>query len=655
MVSTSDHVLLDKLNRLIDDNLGNPAFSTDALCLRLGISRSHLHRTIKEQTDLSTSLYIRQRRLLRANHLLLTTDLRISEICDAVGIANPQNFSTYFTEEFRISPTEFRKLHQNQVSGALSLRPEATQPSQTAHPVPEVLLVPAPDQPTERLPDRARFWLRARRVLGSLVAGVLILAGAGLYGRLQPRPERDSARPTGAPVTGNSLAVLPFTNLGPADTNPACEGILSELHASVSLVKNLKVIARSSSDQYRNTEKTVWQIGDELQVANLLKGSILKTGDQLQIKVEIISTQDDIRTWVKTYRAPYQAIFQLTEQIVRDVAGQLKLTLSASASEKLAFARTQNPEAYNALLQGQQLLVSRMEEELLASLTRFDRALALDSTFAEAYALKAVAHHLLIGSKKIDNQTLNRLTEENALRAIRLDPTNSTAYAVLGSVYFSTYQWQASENAFRIALQHNPNDAQANYWYSLLLRMVGRFDEAVHFSAQAIALDPLHPIMMGGHIANCAYANRFDLARASIEMGRGLFDKSFSYHLAKAICWMSQADYGRAAAAYRQAQKLNPDDLGQAPILIYCEAKRGNRSEALRFLRELTATTPRADYERAVVYAGLAQADSSLYFLKKAADGGYLYRDTKAMTVFKPYHSHPVFKAVMRQFKLPEE
>ncbi len=644
MISTADHVLLEKLNRLIDDNLGNPAFSIDAICQTLGISRSHLHRILKEQTDSSTSLYIRKRRLLKARHLLLTTDLRISELCDAVGIANPQNFSTYFTEEFGVNPTEFRKLHHGQPPANGVLRPEAPQA------VPEVPVLPAPDQLTGRLPTRPRFWTRRRLVLGSLVAGFLLLAGGGLYAWLRPQP---ASQPT--PPRGNSIAVLPFTNLGPANTNPACEGILSELHSSVSLIKNLKVIARSSSDQYRDTQKTVWQIGDELQVANVLKGSILKTGDQLQIKVEIISTRDDIRTWVKTYRAPYGAIFQLTDQIVRDVAGQLKLTLSVSASEKLALARTQNPLAYNALLQGRQLLVSRMEDDVLASLTRLDRALALDSTFAEAYAFKAVAYHLLVGSKKIDTPTVNRLTEENALKAIRLDPTNSTAYAVLGSLYYSTYQWQASENAFRIALQHNPNDAQANYWYSLLLRTMGRFNEAVRYSAQAIGLDPLHPIMMAGHIINCAYANRFDLARASIEMGQGLFDKSFSYQWGQGIYWMEQADYGRAVAYFQQAQRLNPDDKGQTPILIYCEAKRGNRPEAIRFLRELTATTPRSDYERAVVYAGLAQADSSLYFLKKAADGGYLYRDTKAMTVFKPYHSHPVFKAVMRQFKLPEE
>lgn len=629
MISTSEQAFIEKLNRLIDDNLGNPAFSIDAICQRLGVSRSQLHRTVKEQTALSTSLHIRKRRMLKAKALLLGTDLRISEIGDAVGVANPQNFSTYFTEEFGLSPTEFRK-SRDALADAF---PKA---------------IPTP--PAEPPWGRAAFWSRQRRLGAGAAAALLLAAGVVVFGWIHRQPESRTAAPT-----GNSIAVLPFANLGPADTNPVCEVVMGELHSSVSLVKNLKVIARSSSDRYRNTGKTTWQIGDELQVANVLKGSILKTGDQIQIKVEIVGTQDDIRTWAKTYRAPYGDVFELTDQIVQDVAGQLKLAVGVPASEKLALARTQNLEAYNLLLQGRQLLVSRLEPDLLTSLGRLDQALVLDSTFAEAYALKAIAYHLLLGSKKWDSPALHRLTEANALKAIQFDPTNSTAYAVLGSMYYATYQWQASGNAFRIALQYNPNDAQVHHWFGLLMRTTGHLDEAVRYSAQAIALDPLHPIFMGGYVSNCCVAGRFDLAREGIEKGRGLFDKSFSFQGALAYYWMCRADYGRAVAAFRQAQVENPDDKGQTPILMYCEAKRGNRPEALRFLRELTATTPRSDYERAVVYAGLAQADSSLHFLKKAADGGYLYRDTKAMPVFRPYHAHPVFKAVMRQFKLPEE
>ena len=641
---TSDNIFIEKLNQLIDDNLDNPSFSINTICQTLGVSRSQLHRTVKEQTERSVSLYIRQRRLLRAKELLIGTDLRISEICDAVGINNPQNFSTYFTEEFQANPTQFRKLHTGPTADAPDLPPTA----ETDAPPPEALLNPTPKNRPEH-PLAQPGWFRRRRWLYAGLVGLLLVLGAGgyLWSKLW-----SGSRPV-SPVV-NSLAVIPFTNLGTADSNPACERIMDNIYTSVALLNNLNVIARSSSDQYRDTKKGVGQIGDELRVANVLKGRFLKTSDQVQLKIDLISTRNGGAAWTKTYRAAYKDIFQLTDQIVADLARQLKLTAGASASEKLLLTRTQNIEAYNAFLQGRQLMNTRTKVDLLASIERFDRAIWLDSGFAEAYAYKAVATHLLPSSGKAETQKNFRLTEQIALNAIRIDPTNSTAYAVLGSIYYITYQWQASESAFRIALQHNPNDAQANYWYSLLLRSVGRVDEAVEYSTRAVRLDPLYPVILAGHILNCIYANRFDLANQHIENGRVLFDNSSAYHTARADYSMSQEDYGQAIAEFKRGMVLNPDDKGQIPLLMYCEAKRGNRQKATAFLHELTETRPWDDYQRAVVYAGLNEADSSLHHLKKAADAGYVFRDTKVIQVFRPYHASLTFRAVLRRYNLAD-
>ncbi len=105
----SDKTLLEKFDHIIDKNLENPSFSTDKVCLDLGLSRSQLHRTVKKRTTLSVTLYIRKRRIDKAKVLLSTTQMRVSEIANAVGIDSPQNFSKYFTEEFNVSPSDFRK------------------------------------------------------------------------------------------------------------------------------------------------------------------------------------------------------------------------------------------------------------------------------------------------------------------------------------------------------------------------------------------------------------------------------------------------------------------------------------------------------------------------------------------------------------------
>lgn len=499
---TTEKNLLVKLDGLIDENLDNPAFGVDLICQALGISRSQLHRVIKEQTELSTSLYIRKRRLLNARQLLMESEWRISEIADRVGMTNPQNFSTYFTEAFGVSPTEFRKLSYNQAA-------ETSQVAEQQHVIrmdslTEPVLLP---EQKRRRPVSLRWHGLAYAVI---VAALVLLVSVGLYGWQQP-------------------AVVPALP-----------------------------------------------------------------------------------------------------------------------------AKAQNPEALNLYLQGKQLLITRSVANLRESIVRFDRALALDSTYADAYAGKATANLLLPTSVGTDRDEQYRLAEQSALTAIRFDPTNSTAYGVLGSLYHSTYQWQASENAYKIALQHNPNDAQINYWYSLVLRSMGRVNEAFQYSSRAVALDPLHPIMLGGHILNCLYIGRFDLARASIDNGRGLFDESFSYQYADAYYHLGRAEYGEAVIDFKKALALNPDDRGHIPVILYCEAKGGNPQPALGFLKQLTATTPRANYERAVVYAGLGQTDSCLTYLKKAADGGYIYRDMIVLPVFKPYHDHPVFRGILRQYKLIE-
>ena len=635
-----DNQFITKLDRLIDENLADPKFSIDSICQRLGLSRSQLHRVLKDQTSLSTSRYIRQRRLLQARHLLSTTDLRISEICDQVGITNYQNFSTYFAEEFSVNPTDFRKSAPTFI---------VAEPNKAAVPV----LATEPNSVTHSS-VRPQPQVRQSWRFPALGLGVLVLIAAGGYLFWKDAGGQSSTNPV-----PSSLAVMPFTNLSGPESSPACESIMDNIYTSVSLIDNLKVIARSSSDQYLGTSKSVWQIGNELGVANVLKGNFLKIGDTIQLKIEIIGTPDaDLggtkQAWHKTYSTVYQDIFKLTDEVVADVARQLNLTTRTADSQNRLLARTQNLEAYNAFLQGRQLMLSRNTADLQESLVRLNYALSLDSSFAEVWAFKAATTLLLPSAGEVATQKKYHLTEQYALNAIRLDPTNSTAYGVLGALYHTTHQWQAGENAFRIALQHNPNDAQINYWYSILLRSMGRVDEAVEYSTRAVALDPLYPIILAGHMLNCVYADRMDLAKKSLENGRVLFDKSFAYHMADAYYYLAQNDYTKAVAEFNRAFVLNPDDQGNIPLIMYCEAKRGNRQKATAFLQGLTSATPWDHYQRAVVYAGLSEADSSLHYLKKAADEGYYFRDTKVTPVFQPYHNTLAFRAVLRRYNLAD-
>ncbi len=634
-MTTPDTEFIDQINRLLDQHLDEPTVSVDALCHNLGMSRSQLHRIIKEQSGLSVSRYIRQRKLSKARQLLQETPLRISEISDAIGMGSIQNFSKYFAEAFGLTPTDYRKQHKRPTPDAVPTG-ETVAPGSPVSPVEPEPVPPTPERVV--LPARPRrrlFWRGVYVVLGLCVA-----VGIGSWW-LMSRPP--------APPAINSLAVLPFVNLGSAETEPACAGITDDIHRSVSLLNNLQVIARSSSDQYGKTDKTTWQIGNELHVAHLLKGAVQRINNQIRVRVELIDTQADVRLWVRTYARPDNDIFALTEQVMVDIARQLKLT---TTGKPLAYTR--NLTAYNLFLQGRQLVVGRSKDQLARSIRYFDQAVALDTTFAEAIAFKAEAYMLGLTLGYSDRKEANRLAEPNALAAIRLDPTNSTAYGVLGTLYHDLHQWEAAQNAFRIAIQHNPNDAQAHYWYSLVLRSVGKLPEAIEHSTKAVALDPIYPVILAGHVLNCAYADRFDLANAGLESGRDLFQNSFVYQTAQGYVCLTAGRYQQAIDAFAQAQELNAAYSTHNSAALYCEAKAGHGPKTLTFLRTQVLRTPRDYYDRAVVFAGLNQTDSCMAALKKAADGDYFYRDTKVSPIFRPYHRHPVFRAILRQFHVAE-
>ena len=368
--------ILQKLNLLIEENFENSKFSIDEICTNLGLSRSQLHRFIKEQTQLSTSLYIRKIKLQKAKQLLVTTQLRISEIAYSIGIDSPQSFSKYFTEEFGISPSDFRKSQENLVE--------------------EMVVEITPKQ--ERVIQKKLFLLSQKhkfyrfRWLG---LGLLLLTILGLGFWLKYSLEKN------ANVEG-SIAILPFKNLGKPENAFFSDGVMEQIHTSLAVIDNLKIISKTSSLQYRNTQKTIPQIGKELNVNYILEGTVLQLAQKVRITVELSRANDDMVVWSKNYEGEMKDIFGYMSTVAKEIANELNQKLSISLSKKLEKVPTQNINAYNEYLQGQQLMKARTKEKMEAAILKFEKAIGLDPNFANAYAQKASAYYLLGEDSHID-------------------------------------------------------------------------------------------------------------------------------------------------------------------------------------------------------------------------------------------------------------
>ncbi|GAA4469422.1 hypothetical protein GCM10023189_56420 [Nibrella saemangeumensis] len=639
-MNTVDASLLERLNQTIDQHIDQSDYSIDELCAELGLSRSGLFRLIKQQTGFSTTLYIRHRRLLRARLLLETTALRVAEIADQTGFSTSQDLSRYFAETFGCSPSEYRK--QSAESSA--------QLSRVAEPVAEPVppsgggAGPAPLPPAEpSVAATPRRRLTAMQIAGASGLLLVLLALIGWYvGRHVG---------TDQPAQPVALAVLPFQNTGDAQSQYFSDGVMEQTHQLLTLVEGLKVISRTSTAQYAQTRKSPAQIAGELGVTYLLTGQVRQWNNQVRLSVELVLAAENQTLWSHTYEGPAKDIFRFISGTARAVADALNQQLSQTTAQRLTQPPTHNHDAYTEYLKGQYLLLPRTEAGLTGSLVNFDRAIALDSTFADAYAAKALVHFLFIAEGYGPSDPHQKPAETNALTAIRLNPRNGMAYAVLANLYRVQNKWEQAVTTYQIALRYAPNDAQINYWYSITLRSLGQVDEAVRYSTNALGLDPLHPVILIGHIGNLTYANRFAEARQAIAEGSRLHSQVASWYWATGYYYLYQQQYAKAYAEFAKCRQLNHDTDVYPAMMAYCSARLGRPQEA-RALLDSLPYVPDQYAHRAMVYAGLGNADSCLTYLERGAETGRLPNYLKVSVLFRFLHRQPRFQAVLRQVGL---
>lgn len=629
-MTTPDSGLLNRLDTLIDARLAESDLSLDTLSAELGVSRSSLFRLLKEQTGLSPSHYLRHRRLLMARHLVLTTDLRMTEIAVGVGIDSPQNFTKYFTESFGTSPSDFRKGH------ATDAKAVPLPPAETAPPMP----IPAPTP-------------RSRRVLGMtprvgwLVVAGLLLAGAGWAARWRILNQPDTTHPV-----SNSIAVLPFHNEGTKEIAYLCDGLAGQIQTSLMLVEPLTVISRTSTRTYENSTRPVGQIARELGVAYLLTGNLLRLGNRVQLSVELIRASRNQTIWTHTYTGEMNNVVGFTGEVAKTVAAELNQELSQRVRQRIDRVPTKNAQAYNEYLKGEYLLRSRTGTGIRTSMHHFDRAIALDSTFANAYAAKGTGYFLLASDYK--DAALNmKQAEKQALRAIQFDAENAGAYALLGNLYKMQNKWEQATTTYQIALRYSPNDALTNYWYSLCLRSTGHLREAVRYSANALRLDPVYPVILVGHIINLAYAGDMRQATKAIQEGRQLHAGVYLWYWAEAFYHLLQNQPAQARTAFATMARLNPEVRDSQIQVAWLDARAGQSGPAQALLKTLPQR-PETLPDRALLYAGLGQTDSCLTALEQGAEWGYLPDYLAVSVQYRFLHKNPRFRAVLRQVGLPD-
>ena len=440
-----------------------------------------------------------------------------------------------------------------------------------------------------------------------------------------------------------SIAVLPFVNATTdANNEYLSDGLTESLISTLSQLPDVKVMARSTVFRFKGKEEDPSQIGKTLQVDAVLTGRITQHGDQLGIDADLVNAADGTELWGNQYVRKLTDITQLQGDITRDISDKLRIQLTGNEQQRVSKAGTTNPEAYRLYLEGRQLWHSRTPEGVKKSIDLFQQAIAADPNYALAYTGLADAYYLVAGHNVgITSKQGNRLAEEASRKALELDGSLSEAHSARATVLTLDRQWIESEAEFRRAIELNPNNSTAHYFYAFdNLVPQKRMTEAEAEFRKALSLDPLSSIVNANFAVALEEMHRYPEALAEFQkiLGRDPNSRLTHHKLGQFY-----ASTGRFAEAVSESQKSLPEPIqtsADAKGYLECEMahKGGLQSGAV-----------------AVAYAASGDRDHAFEYLEKA----YADEDIELLIVirspaFDSLRSDPRYKNLMKRLGLPE-
>ena len=297
-----------------------------------------------------------------------------------------------------------------------------------------------------------------------------------------------------------SIAVLPFLDLSEAkDQEYFCDGISEEILDALAKVEGLRVVARTSSFSFKGKNVNASEVGKQLNVENVLEGSLRREGNRVRVTAELINARSGFHLWTETYDRELQGVFALQDEITRSIVDALKIKLAVS----LPAQQQPNTEVYDLYLQGLYFSNKGSEEDLRRALSFFQRAVEKDPTFARAWTGIAKVWYFLadVYVKPLDAYPASK---EAALKAIALDEKDAEAHCYLSEAK-RVLDWDlaGADAELKRALELDPNSAPAHFFSALLPLFRGELKEGLRFVLEAEKLDPVSPIT--SYVATAAY------------------------------------------------------------------------------------------------------------------------------------------------------
>lgn len=460
-----------------------------------------------------------------------------------------------------------------------------------------------------------------------------------------------------ATPTKPSIAVLPFVNMSnDPEQEYFSDGITEELISELAKLKGLKVISRTSAFCFKGKDVDLRTIGKQLNVSNVLEGSVRKAGNRLRITAQLINVADDTHLWSESFDRELKDVFAIQEEISQAIVKKFEVSLLNKVDRTLVKRSTEDQQSHDFYLKA---LFSWNNREAKKAIDYLEQSIALDPNNALAYARLSIYYaHIAFFSPYPPKLSYGK-AKVAAAKALEIDNTLADAHVAIGVVKMSyEYDWVGAEEAFSRAIKLNPGLWTAHYHYGFYQFCIGHSDEGIAAIKRAFELDPLSiPInsFLGlGFIIARQYEQAIEILQRVLEIVPN--DPSSMANLG--LVYAKKGTYEEAIAILKRGANLFPENPFLLSALGYAYGVAGKQDEAQKIVNRFIEISKEKYFSPMFisrVYAGMGDVDKAIEWLEK----GYEERDpvvcvVKSVPSHDYMHSDPRFQALLKKMGLED-
>jgi len=464
--------------------------------------------------------------------------------------------------------------------------------------------------------------IKPKRTAVLLLLILIILIAAYIFKGGFTASKDDQPANSSATMT-KSIAVLPFVNMSnDKEQEYFSDGMSEELLNLLSKIPDLKVISRTSSFSFKGQNQDIRKIGEALGAANILEGSVRKSGNTIRITAQLIEVQNGTHLWSETFDRQIQDVFSIQDEISKMIVSNLKIKLLDKHANRLTKRNTENPDAFEDYLKGRYQWNQRTDEGLKKAIIYFESAIKKDPQYAAAYSGLSDVYLTLFDYDVLSFEESTPKAKQAALKALEIDKDLAEANNSLAHISLHEWHWKEAEEGFRRALDLDPGYILAYHWYSLCLTAMGRSGEAVEQMKIAKELDPLSVRISADLGMAMLSAGNFDDAIRQEGKTMELDSNARTPYWIRGMAYQQKKMSDPAIKDYSEALKRSPGNPNFLAALGNIYASIGNTVETKKCLDTLIVQNKEypIPFFIALVYAGLNDKDNAFKWLEDAID-----------------------------------